>query len=341
MSRRKSKPALLGLFVVGALSLIFLTVVLLAGGGLWTRKQQAVMHFGGSIYGLQVGAPVVFRGVRVGSVADIGLSYDRGGDRVLIPVLADLEPQMLRNAIGGGRMGDPGEALSGLVERGLRAQLAMQSLLTGQLYVDLDFHPEKPGMRVSQDPAQREIPTISTTFQELRSQVEELDLKRLVADISAIASSTRGLLANPELHQALRDVAGASTQLRSLLGKLDQQATPVLGEAQQAAGAMRQAMGDLSRAAQRVDETAQRIGAATEGVAGTLAPDAPLVQSLRRTADELSVTAAALRSGVGEESPLNQQLQRSLQDVGKAARALRELAETLDQQPESVLKGRR
>lgn len=338
--RRKTNPALLGLFVVVALTLLFLTVVMLAGGQLWTRKQVVVMHFGGSVYGLQVGAPVVFRGVRLGSVSEIDLAYDKTGERVVIPVKAELERQMLRNVVGEGAGPDLGAAMPGLVQRGLRAQLATQSLLTGQLYVDLDFHPEKRSLRVDEALA-NEIPTISTAFQELRSQVEELDIKRLVADISAIASSTRALLANPELHQTLRDVAQATAQMRSLMDKLNRQADPVMASAQGAAETMRQAMADVSRAAARVDETFQRIDAATQGVAATLAPEAPLVQSLRRSSDELGAAAAALRGMTSDEAPLNQKLQRSLLDIAKAARALRELSETLEQQPEAVLKGRR
>ncbi|WP_397532621.1 MlaD family protein [Roseateles sp.] len=338
--RRKGNPALLGLFVVGALVLLFLAVVLLAGGQLWTRKQVVVMHFGGSIYGLQVGAPVVFRGVRLGSVSEIGLAYDKSGDRVLIPVRAELERQMLRNVVGEGADSDLAEAIPALVQRGLRAQLATQSLLTGQLYIDLDFHPEKRSLRVDAGLA-NEVPTISTAFQELRSQVEELDIKRLVADISAIAGSTRALLANPELHQTLRDVAQATAQMRGLMDKLNRQADPVLNSAQGAAEATRVAMLDVSRAAARVDETFKRIDTATEGVAATMAPDAPLVMSLRRSADELAATAVALRGMTAEDAPLSQNLQRSLQDMARAARALRELSETLDQQPESMLKGRR
>lgn len=338
MSRRKSNPALLGLFVVSALTLLFIAVVVLAGGQLWTRKQLAVMHFGGSIYGLQVGAPVVFRGVRVGSIADIDLAYDRGGHRVVIPVTAELDRKMLRSVAGD--VPDLGRAIPALVERGLRAQLATQSLLTGQLYVDLDFHPEKRSLRVNPEAA-NEIPTIAMPFQELRSQVEELDIKRLVADISAIASSTRALLASPELQQTLRDIAKASSEMRSVMGKLNKQAEPTLGSAREAADAMREAMGDVSRAAARVDETFQRIDAATKNVAETVAPDAPLVLSMRRAADELAAGAAQLRGMAADEAPLQQNLQRSLGDLARAARALRELAETLEQQPESVLKGRR
>jgi paraquat-inducible protein B len=87
-------------------------------------------------------------------------------------------------------------------------------------------------------------------------------------------------------------------------------------------------------------DTVAGVGATVDRVSGSFGPDAPLVQSLIRSADELSATAVALRQASGDNAPLNQNLQRTLQDVGKAARALRELAQTLQQQPEALLKGR-
>jgi paraquat-inducible protein B len=347
MSQRKTNPAMLGLFVVGGLLLIFITVFSLAGGKLLTRKQAVVMHFGGSIYGLQVGAPVVFRGVRLGSISSIGLSYDKATQNVVIPVTAELDRDMLRNVSGGNKSDDPARALPGMIDRGLRAQLAMQSLLTGQLYVDLDFHPEKPALRVNGGDPDAEIPTISTTFQDLQNQVEELDFKRLVADVSAIASSTRTLLGSPELNQAVKDLASTTANLRSLTHKLDQQVTPLASSVQGVAKAATTALGDVGKAADKVGASADRmgntvagVGATVDRVAGNFGPNAPLVQSLTRSADELAATAAALRRASADDAPLNQNLQRTLQDVSKAARALRELAQTLEQQPESLLKGR-
>ncbi len=338
---KKRNPARLGLFVVIALLLLFFVVFFLAGGELLKRKQKVVMHFGGSIYGLQVGAPVVFRGVRLGSISGIGLSYDRTKDMVVIPVTAELDREMLGNVSGGGQSDDPLRALPALVERGLRAQLAVQSLLTGQRYVDLDFHPDKPAQRVNGDEAVTEIPTIVTTLQDLQNQVDELDIKRLMDDISAIAGTARKLLSKPELDKVVQDLAATAANLNGLTDKLNRQVDPLVGSVRGLSDNTRQTLADVSRAASQVGESAQRIGASVDSVASTLGPEAPLAKSLRSAADELALTAGALRQASANEAPLNQNLQRSLQDVSKAARALRELAETLDQQPESVLKGRR
>lgn len=333
MKKRHGHPALLGLFVVSALALLFVAVFVIAGGKLFVGKQSVVMHFNGSIYGLQVGAPVVFRGVRLGSVSSIGVAYDSSQHEVWIPVVAELDSDMLANLSAAA--GPQGVSVRELVERGLRGQLAMQSLLTGQLYIDLDFRPGKgPAPSRAGPHNEIEIPTVATPLQDLRNQVDGLDIKRLVGDLSAIASSGRRLLEGPELSHAVKDIEAVATSLRRLTEQLDRRAGPLADASLATLEATRLAMDRMGNSAVTVNESARRVGQ-------TFNPEGPLVQDLRKASQELSRAAAALADAAQDEAPLNQNLQRALKDVSQAARALRELADTLDQQPESVLKGRR
>lgn len=332
MKRRQAHPALLGLFVVIALGVLFIAVLVLAGDKWLVRKQKVVMHFDGSVYGLQVGAPVVFRGVRLGSVRRIGVAYNPDAKGVTIPVTAELDSDMLDSVSGGPAGEEPRVVVPALVARGLRAQLSTQSLLTGQLYVDLDFRPDKPAKLVNPD-AKNEIPTTATAFQELRDQVGDLDLRRLVDDVSSIASTTRRLVTGPEVNTTLKDLQATAANLQAITQTLDKRMNPMLDSAQDTMASTRQAMDKLGQAAQRANEAAQRMSA-------SFGPDSALIQSLKQSADELSRSAVELRQMVGNDGPLNQNLQRTLQDVGKAARELRELATTLDAQPEALIRGR-
>ena len=97
---RKASPTLIGAFVVTGLALLAAAIVFVAGNDLFKRRERAVMYFRGSIYGLQVGAPVVFRGVRVGSVTSLEVVYDRVNDRFVIPVVAELERDAVRGMDG-------------------------------------------------------------------------------------------------------------------------------------------------------------------------------------------------------------------------------------------------
>ncbi|MEH0165728.1 MlaD family protein [Paucibacter sp. JuS9] len=334
MRKRHGHPALLGLFVVTALILLFVAVFVIAGGKLLGGKEKVVMYFNGSIYGLQVGAPVVFRGVHLGSVSAIGVSYDGANNTVSIPVEAELERDMLGNLTGEHRRGSNAPSLNALVGRGLRAQLGLQSLLTGQLYVDLDFRPGKGPAVDAPEHKYIEIPTVSTPLQDLRSQVDGLDIKRLVVDLSALVSTGRRLIEGPELSHALKDIEQVSANLRRLTEQLDKRVGPLSDTTLAAMESTRQAMERMNKAAVTVD-------GAADTVKKTFNAEGPLVKDLRRVADELAKAAASVSSATQDEAPLNQNLQRALKDIAQAARALRELADTLDKQPESVLKGRK
>lgn len=334
MRKRHGHPALLGLFVVTALILLFIGVFVIAGGKLLGGKEKVVMYFNGSIYGLQVGAPVVFRGVHLGSVSAIGVAYDGANNTVSIPVEAELERDMLGNLTGDHQRGSTLPTLNTLVARGLRAQLGLQSLLTGQLYVDLDFRPGKGPVVDAPEHKYVEIPTVTTPFQDLRNQVDGLDIKRLVVDLSALAASGRRIIEGPELSHAVKDIEQVAANLRRLSEQLDRRAGPMTEATLSALETTKQAMDRMSRAAVTVDGAADRVSK-------TFNPDGPMVADLRRVANELARAASAVSDAAQDEAPLNQNLQRALKDIGQAARALRELADTLDKQPESVLKGRK
>ena len=332
---RASRPVLIGAFVLGALVLIVAAVLASADGRLFARKDSVVMHFSGSIFGLQVGAPVVFRGVRLGSVTSIGLSYDAGQDRFSIPVVAELDPELI-DQVGAGGTPRAGLRLETLVERGLRAQLQMQSLLTGQLYVDLDFRADRQASRLGARSGMIEIPTVTTAIQDIKNQVDGMDLRRMVDDLASIARSVRQTVGSPRIESTLAQVEQTAASLNRLAERLDRRSGPLLDAADRALGDTRRSMDDVSAAA-------ARVGAAASGAEALLQPDAPLMRSLGRSADELARTAAALREtaeAAGPDSALQQKLEQTLDDLSRAARSLRALSDTLEQQPRSLLTGR-
>ena len=130
----RQHPLRVGLFALGALVLLAAAVIAVGGGRLFAQTESAELHFPGSVYGLQSGAPVVFRGVRVGSVTSVTVQ-DLGDGRYAVPVQVQID----RSQFMPRQAGAPAASLQTLVQRGLVARLAPQSLLTGLLYVDLDI----------------------------------------------------------------------------------------------------------------------------------------------------------------------------------------------------------
>jgi paraquat-inducible protein B len=335
----KANATLIGAFAVFGIVLVVAAVIAAGGGKLFARKERVVMHFSGSIYGLAVGAPVVFRGVRLGNVSSIGLVYDKTKDEFIIPVMAELEPDAIRGMAG--QQKDPNRSvLTQMVQRGLKAQLSMQSLLTGQLYVDLDLRPRKPAVLRGRDDSQLEIPTTTTTIQQLKNQLDGLDLRRLLDDVSAIAESARTVVAGPQLKQAMSDLVAITGNVRRVTAQLDARIDPLTNSAVRTLADVDRASTKVGSAADGVNESARRLGLTVDRYKELAAPDSPLILKLQATADELAKAAAALHQDVGEDSSVLNKADNALQDVSRAARAVRELADLLNRHPDALLRGR-
>jgi paraquat-inducible protein B len=160
----------------------------------YTQKQHYILHFDGSIRGLTVGAPVEFRGIRIGQVVDIKPQWDLETLSPKITVLVETEPQRWET-FGEARMDEKSE-LDRLVARGMRAQLKTGSLLTGQLFVDLDFHPDAPPAQVKYDQTFPEVPTIPATLQIITARVNEFLSKLETVPIEKIGKDLGDTLQN-------------------------------------------------------------------------------------------------------------------------------------------------
>ena len=335
MKRRRASPFVIGAFVVGALAILVAALILLPGQHWFKQPQRVVMFFSGSVFGLQKGAPVVFRGVHVGDVTEIRVYYDGKTDSFAIPVVAELDDDAVRNLDGHRSHGDIAHALPTLIERGLTAQLGTQSLVTGQLYVDLDIRAKPKGvLHGGYRGDATEIPTSATAFQALKNQLESVDLRKILDDLSQIANSARTLIASPELKQGMQDFAATAGHARKLAAQLEQRAAPLTRGAERA-------MASVDRAGDKVSSAADKVGSGADKVNVLLDPKGPLVPDLQKTLAELQRASASLREAADSDGPLLQQTERTMRDLSQAARALRQLANTLDAQPEALLRGRK
>ena len=221
----------IGLFALAGLAALTVALVL-AGGGWFGASERAQMRFQTSVYGLQPGAPVVLRGVRVGHIVEIGLAPAGADGAVELPVLAEFEVARLRELLGP-QAPTRGSLVEALVARGLVARLATQSLLSGLLYVDLDFEPARPAPATAAPtaatalPGLPTIPTARTRLQTLQAQLEGLDLERIGKDLGAVAAATRQLLESQRLDRALDGTAQGAQAVRALAQAWTQEATPL------------------------------------------------------------------------------------------------------------------
>ena len=355
----------IGLFALLGLVLLAAAIVAVVGLQVFKPGERVLMRFSGSVYGLQVGAPVVFRGVRLGTVRSVSLAQQ--GGVFSVPVVAELDQQKLVELVGDVPAGSAGSAgvtggaqrspLQSLLQQGLSAQLATQSLLTGQLYVDLDLRPGvKAALAVPAQAAARsdglvELPTSLTRFQSLQEQLDRVDVDRISKDLAATLAAARDLVAGPEVKQVMAELTQASSALARLSTSLNTR-VPALADSARStlaragdastrvAEASNRLAGSVGATADRVGQASDRLGAAAGRAETLLTPGSPVLGPVQVAAEELARTAAALRTATSEEGSTTLGLQRAMADVSRAARAVRELAEQIEQQPQSLIRGR-
>ncbi|MGJ3704914.1 intermembrane transport protein PqiB [Variovorax sp. AFSI2.2] len=227
--------------------------------------QTLLMYFNQSLRGLSPGAPVDFRGVVIGEVKSIGVEFDRAEREFRMPVLVQVYPDRLRR-----RAGESGEEsratqqerLRFLTEKGLRAQLRNGNLLTGSVYVALDFFPKAPPAKINMDRNPIELPTVANSLDEIQSQVQEIASKLNKVPYEQIAGDLRTTLA--ALNKTLASTEQAVTRINT-------DVTPELTAA----------MKDVRKTVNNAERT--------------LADDSPLQQDMRQTLRELTRAAGSVR----------------------------------------------
>jgi paraquat-inducible protein B len=354
--RKRANPAVIGGFAVGAVVLVVITVLLLGRGRFLTEQRASVLYFEDSVEGLSVGAPVNFQGVRIGAVTDIQVRYLPREGEFRVPVFIDIEPGRVKE-VGGGEPPREGEAfLKVLIERGLRAQLQLQSLVTGQLSVQLGFHPGTPVRLVGGEGDVPEIPTIPMAFaqasaaaQNLLERLGQLPLDEFFAHLLRTVQGLDRLVNAPEVFASLRSLEHTLTTTQQLLARVEGQVPGLLDEARGTVTAARTMLTDLQQLVRHVDGRVTPLADSVQETLGTArATLRDGQQFLRhvdgrvaRLADGLEDTSKVARATlVQAQGRLDTQLGEALREVSAAARAIRVLADYLERNPNALVFGK-
>lgn len=187
------------------------------GEAQYTQQVPFVLYFDDSVRGLAVGAPVEFKGIKLGSVSQIDLEVDDGSGEVRIAVTVALLPQRLSTVSDPNQ---PKDIIENLIARGLRARVQTGSLLTGQMFVELGLYPDTPVIRVDGKRKLAQIPTIPSEFVEIKASMTELldKLRRLPLEsigehAVATLAEIEALVKSPHIDAAL---TGAAASMESI-----------------------------------------------------------------------------------------------------------------------------
>lgn len=328
---KKASARLIGIFVLGAITLLVAGVIIFGSGRFFQKKSKYVLFFGGSVKGLTVGAPVTLQGVQIGSVIDIKVVFDPETLGFQTPVYIEVFPDRIANAKDMAEAREAYDVKAGtqqaidlFVQRGLRAQLQTQSLVTGKLLVSLDFHPGTPVYLAGLEKQYPEIPTIPTEMKALVKKLEELPITELVEKATHAVTSIDNLVSSPEVKESIDSLQLALKDVRKLVQNLDREVGPLSTSLQ----------GTLGDARKLVNNTDDQITRLTDSLVKTSeAAESALVEAkgLLVNVDEQII---------GERAALRYQLVQTLEELSQAARAIRLLVEFLQQEPDALLRGK-
>jgi paraquat-inducible protein B len=185
----RPKPIVVGGFIIGALALGVIAILAFGGMSLLAHKLRVVVVFNDSIAGLDVGAPVTFRGMRIGRVEKMQLHIDVHHQTSWLPVYLDID--LGRISWAAGAEGGKGADLKAAVAAGLRAQLVSQGLVGGDMSVNLDYRPGTPTELTGRAEDAVEIPTVPSDLQDLKEQLLRLDLPAIGAKVQEVLGSVQ------------------------------------------------------------------------------------------------------------------------------------------------------
>jgi paraquat-inducible protein B len=320
MSKSQRLPLAIGAFIFGAIILVFIALLFFSGGRIFAEKAPVVMYFNNSVQGLQVGAPVKLKGVIIGEISDISIDFPNDSSQgVTASVHADL--LLKRINLKGIQVGE--EFFSHAIENGLRAQLNYLSLLTGQLYVELDFYPNTSARFHDDKDSLLELPTIATDFESLFKDLQSLNLKNVITNVDKLAQQLSDIAASGKIQQALDNFDSAATAVRNTAAHIDTTQATLGTKSAEVLAKLDSLLMQLNKDEPQMVESLNLSLAA-----------------LHKTLVSIDQLANQAGNSLDQNSPLVIELTNTLAEISRTARALRSLSETLDEQPEAIIRGK-
>ena len=309
----RANPKVVGGFIIGGSLLLLLAIAALVSGKFFTHSTTLMSFFPESVRGLQIGSPVTFRGVPLGQVTaiDAYMVHKDGGIDIAVTYQVNLDcihdPAGTVSAL---QSRGPEEAARFLTDKGLRAELQSTSLVTGQLYIDLDFHPDQPPRMVDIATAHPQVPTAPTKMQVLTNRVEklanaisEVPFDEIARNLSETLTAFRDLARAPEVRTALSAAGNAGKDLSKTLGKVDRLVADLRG----------------------------KVGDADVKL---------VVADLHRTLEAAQKGLSQIQQTLAGTSGAQREFSHTLSEISRAAAAVRVLADYLERNPSSLVEGK-
>ena len=282
------------------------------------RSTEAVVVFESPTNGLDIGSPVNFRGVPVGAVERITVRVDPADHHTYMPVYILFDPE---HAPGHGDL----PALPTLVANGLRAEMVLHSLVTGQTELDLDLDPKTPARLHPDLTDMPEIPMGQTALQQLEATLVSTSVQQLHNDLLTALASIRRLAADMD-----RDMPGMIASIRT-----------TSTHSEDAVRSIRAAMADIQNQSARTINAMDRLITANDHqFAARHAELEALIDNTHHTMTQAREALASLRTLTDPQSRDRLNLDATMRDIMEAGYGLRGFANEVESNPQLLLMGR-
>ena len=324
---QKANPTLIGAFVFGATIIAIGAVLFFGTADLFSKKQAFVTYFKQSVSGLSVGSNVKYKGVTVGKVTKVQLKFEGSGAAPIVKVLYEIDANNLLNKYGLTINLFDRKFHQRAVENGFRAKLDFESLISGQLFIALDFYKDAAPAVLFEtgNEGPFEIPSQPSDIEAIVSQLTKavsnigsVDFKALAVDVQSLVASARSGIDSMHLDQLGSSLKKTSDSISDLVN----------GD---------QVKGVLASVHKSFDQ-----------LAATLKNLNPAVGDLKPTLDQAKGALANLQRSTAElnqmlkpDSSLRYQLDSSLSQINSAAASIQQLSDFLQRHPNSILFGRK
>jgi len=322
----RANPTAIGLFLIGALAIVIIGVAVLASATWFQSRTTFLSFFPESVNGLENGAPVKFQGVPVGRITAINIQIDPRDDSFQVPVEYEIDLPRLTTSRGTFVNLEDTVVLQQQIKKGLRAQLQMESFVTGVLYLELSYRLDStpPRLYATDTTLYPQIPSSPSLMAAIGGGAGSL-----LSEMLKILNRVNGMLADVNMREINTAVVQSSKAVQQLVESPDLRAT--LRE-------MPGTTAQLNRTLAEAERLASRAGVALDslqpGVKGASTEAVATLQELRRTLEQAQSLLSA-DTGPGYA------LTGALTSMREAADALRVLINSLEQNPDMLIRGKK
>jgi paraquat-inducible protein B len=325
---RKVSPFAIGVFVVVALTIFLGAFLFLFRGNFSHNGMAFVLYFNSSLNGLDVGSPVKFKGVRIGSVRKIEVAYDAESSSVLTPVIVEIDTTIFSPSAQILSKVDRNKFYQSQVTSGLAAKLSMESFVTGKLFVELDYYrPNKVRFYVKNKTNFSQIPTVASEIEKFISgadniikQFSKVDLKTISKRLVSILSNVDDQLQGSNLREVIHNLSNAAMSVQNFFNSDKMQG--LIERFSTAMVDVRAFLGALSQAVERF-----------EGSVGMVMVD--IGQASRKFSD----TCEHVSELIGPHSDFRENAKECLRQATKMLRLLRCFLDLLNRTPNALFAG--